>query len=224
MNCLDGEDILSLRESCLYFYGILKDQASGHLWDVVREDAGIVPGKEQPQESGDSRDVDEKDASIPPADKRPPLPTPDEIQIAKYVLQSHCMLWSGSIPGIETPEAFSTFAPKKWAFAAVERVKTQLREHPEKSYIEVGNDVASWLKETRSFCAKTLRSLVVPDRSNQAACKRLARQRQQWISGFILRLDSLKFVPEDIPEMDEVDVWSKFIHKSVAAGTFEGTF
>ncbi|KIO22909.1 hypothetical protein M407DRAFT_9685 [Tulasnella calospora MUT 4182] len=73
--------------------------------------------------------------------------------------------------------------------------------------MEVGTEVASWLKETRSFCSNNLKSCVVPDRSNEAAFNRLARQRQRWLSGFILRLAPLKFVPEDIPAMDETDGW-----------------
>ncbi|KIO20356.1 hypothetical protein M407DRAFT_29988 [Tulasnella calospora MUT 4182] len=68
LELLHGEDILSLRETNLKFYAVLKDPKSDRLWDVIREDAGILL-----------------------AENRPPLPTLDEIQLAKYVLQSHCM-------------------------------------------------------------------------------------------------------------------------------------
>lgn len=311
---LHGEDILSIRETCLHFYGILQDPKSVRLWDVVREDAGILPADERPPlptlnekpplptlneivpplptpdknwlslPTPDKKrlslpTLDEKQPSSPalnekePDEKRPPWPTLDEIRVAKYVLQSHCMsckvrkaypqwelgfrlcetcleprlisnqeftklYWKTfnrkeqakeamgwfcpySIPGVEAHEVFCTSSPRKWAITAAERVKWQLILDPKGSYVELGDETASWLKATRSFCSETLKSLVVPDRSNQAAFNRLARQRQRWISELILRFVPLKFVPEDIPAMDGADGWGRFIYKSVAAGTFE---
>ncbi|KIO20350.1 hypothetical protein M407DRAFT_29982 [Tulasnella calospora MUT 4182] len=77
LKCLHGEDILSLRETSLRFYGVLQDPSSARFWDVIRKDSGIIL-----------------------AENRPPLPTLDEIRLAKYVLQSHWMQGSGSLPSM----------------------------------------------------------------------------------------------------------------------------
>lgn len=122
---LHGEDLLSIRESCLGFYGIFQDSTSGHLWDVVRRDAGMLP-TDKPLLLPT---FDEKEPSIPtlplptpdrkqfnlptpnnqqptskpdekktPVEKWQPLPTLDQVRVAKYVLQSHCMVSGNQDP------------------------------------------------------------------------------------------------------------------------------